>query len=198
MGGGVICGAKKRAGGACSLAAGWGTLHPGLGKCKFHGGSTPSHIKAAANPELSILLGQEIEIDPVNALLWCIRLTAGEVKFWTLKIYDLNQTEWVESTMIGKQLHLYGRQRQESVDRLARYSQMAMATGLAERAIRLAEAYGDMLAVLIQSILTDLYATEGLPNHWRSELEKRAAQVVPRRLLELETGPPQAENELVA
>ena len=28
--------------------AGWGTDHPGIGSCKFHGGSTPNHRTAAA------------------------------------------------------------------------------------------------------------------------------------------------------
>lgn len=34
-----ICGAKaKSTGEPCRLAAGWGTDHPGTGKCRFHGG----------------------------------------------------------------------------------------------------------------------------------------------------------------
>jgi len=36
-----ICGAKTRSGGRCQLPAGWGTDHPGVGRCKLHGGATP-------------------------------------------------------------------------------------------------------------------------------------------------------------
>ena len=36
------CGAKNRSGGACARPAGWGTPHPGTGRCKLHGGSVPT------------------------------------------------------------------------------------------------------------------------------------------------------------
>lgn len=35
------CGGKTRSGGRCTQAAGWGTAHPGEGKCKLHGGASP-------------------------------------------------------------------------------------------------------------------------------------------------------------
>ena len=34
------CGAKTRDGTPCAHPAGWGTDHPGVGRCKLHGGST--------------------------------------------------------------------------------------------------------------------------------------------------------------
>jgi hypothetical protein len=34
------CGAKRKSGGKCNQAAGWGTDHPGSGKCKLHGGAS--------------------------------------------------------------------------------------------------------------------------------------------------------------
>lgn len=45
------CGARtraaKREGRPCQQAAGWGTDHPGYGRCKLHGGRTPSGRNAA-------------------------------------------------------------------------------------------------------------------------------------------------------
>jgi hypothetical protein len=39
----TLCGGKKRGGeGTCSQVAGWGTAHPGTGRCKLHGGASPS------------------------------------------------------------------------------------------------------------------------------------------------------------
>lgn len=35
------CGGKTRSGGQCTQPAGWGTSHPGEGKCKLHGGASP-------------------------------------------------------------------------------------------------------------------------------------------------------------
>lgn len=42
------CGAKTRASGGhpCGLPAGWGTDHPGEGRCKFHGGCSTGPKKA--------------------------------------------------------------------------------------------------------------------------------------------------------
>lgn len=37
----TVCGAKKRKGGICTRPAGWGTEHPGEGRCKLHSGSSP-------------------------------------------------------------------------------------------------------------------------------------------------------------
>ena len=34
------CGAKKRKSGTCRQPAGWGTDHPGEGRCKLHGGAS--------------------------------------------------------------------------------------------------------------------------------------------------------------
>lgn len=37
---GRLCGSKKKSGGKCGRPAGWGTSHPGSGRCKLHGGSS--------------------------------------------------------------------------------------------------------------------------------------------------------------
>lgn len=51
-----LCGAKRRNGeGTCRLIAGHGTTHPGYGRCKYHGGNTPSSREAAANEAAAAL-----------------------------------------------------------------------------------------------------------------------------------------------
>lgn len=51
-----ICGAKKKQnGGHCTRPAGWGTDHPGFGKCKLHGGCSPiKHGLYATTPRGTI------------------------------------------------------------------------------------------------------------------------------------------------
>lgn len=47
---GPICGGKTRGtrkGGECQQPAGWGTSHPGYGRCKLHGGSTQTQTAKA-------------------------------------------------------------------------------------------------------------------------------------------------------
>lgn len=177
---GVQCGAKKRGGGKCAMPAGWGTSHYGIGKCKLHGGSTPNQVKAAASEEYRRLLGNPIEINPLDALLWCIKIRAGEVQWLSERIAELDQKDWLEDTIVGKQLHLWVRERKGAMADLARYSQMAISLGIAERAVKLAETYGEMLARLIQGILGDLNLSD--------EQRAKAPQIVRRHLILMDGG----------
>jgi hypothetical protein len=157
---GVQCGGKKRGGGRCTLAAGWGTVHPGTGKCKLHGGSAPNHVKAAAKSELRKLLGEEKEMNPFEAIMWCIRIRAGEVEWLSQKVSELQEKAWIEETLVGKQFHLYARERQAAMNDLVRFSQIAINMGIAERYVRLAEVYGHTIAKLIEGVLGRLDLTD--------------------------------------
>lgn len=43
------CGAITRSReGTCRHEAGWGTPHPGIGRCRLHGGNSPSAVRSAA------------------------------------------------------------------------------------------------------------------------------------------------------
>lgn len=179
--GGARCGAKKRSGsGRCNYAAGWGTNHPGTGRCKLHGGSTPSQIKSAAKEEYRTLFGQPMEINPLDALIWCIKMTAGEIEWLSNRMAELDEEDWVESTIAGKQFHLYARERSKRQQDLARFSQMAISLGIAERAVKLAEMYGETIARLIQGILGDLELSE--------QQRAKVPNVVRRHLIALEGG----------
>jgi hypothetical protein len=157
MGGGQICGATKASGDKCVLAAGWGTPHPGIGRCKWHGGLNPAAIKKAMAKEMNHLLGFEMEIEPFEALLWCIKITAGEVHWLSLQLSNVKQDEWLEPTHTGKRLNVWARQRAEAIDRLAKFSKWAIDAGLQERRVQLAEMYGEALGRLIKGILDDLH-----------------------------------------
>lgn len=149
------CGGKRKGGGKCQLAKGYGTPHPGVGYCKFHGGAVPNHVKAAAKEEYRQLLGKPIEINPLDALLWCIRIRAGEVQWLTERMAELQEEAWVEQTIAGKQLHLFARERHAAMNDLARFSNMAVSLGIAERSVRLAEQYGEVLYRLYNDFIAD-------------------------------------------
>lgn len=81
-----LCGAKRQQGeGTCRRPAGWGTPHPGSGRCKLHGGSTPNHVTAAqveearrTADEALKLLGRE-GVAPVTNPLEALADLAGEI-----------------------------------------------------------------------------------------------------------------------
>lgn len=70
--GGRCGGSRRQGGGYCTQAAGWGTDHPGQGRCKLHGGATPvrhgrySNIQRPRIRELSEY--HENHPDPLNTL----------------------------------------------------------------------------------------------------------------------------------
>lgn len=68
----TTCGAKTRAGSACSKAAGWRTPHPGEGRCYLHGGLTPvkhGRYSTVTHTRIRELIAQhEADPDPLNLL----------------------------------------------------------------------------------------------------------------------------------
>lgn len=66
------CGAKTRGGGLCRKGSGWGTDHPGQGRCKLHGGATPirhGRYSTIRRPEIRALIEKhEADPDPLNVL----------------------------------------------------------------------------------------------------------------------------------
>src|SRR5258708_6960766 len=81
----ALCGAKKRSNGEpCRKFAGEGTEHFGVGKCKLHGGSTKSHKQHAVKVEAqrrAIQFGQSVDIQPTEALLAVLHLSAGHLSW---------------------------------------------------------------------------------------------------------------------
>lgn len=179
------CSAKTRTGAPCRRPAGFGTDHVGIGRCKNHGGCTPNHQLAGvitlARREAAVM-GRPLEIDPLDAILECIRIAAGEVQYASDRVAELEEPAalvltrtvrerplslgkdgespetQVKETTVGTDatLHAWIRVRQEAMDRLVTYSKTAIACGIAERRVQLAEAQGQMLAGAIRNILVAL------------------------------------------
>ncbi|MFD0405608.1 hypothetical protein [Kitasatospora sp. NPDC127116] len=83
-----VCGAKTRqeqSAENCGLPAGWGTDHPGVGRCKLHGGKTPGQqLKATRDNverEARAVLA-ELDVEPVGDPLTALMQLAGQVVSW--------------------------------------------------------------------------------------------------------------------
>jgi hypothetical protein len=175
------CGAKKRNGEPCRQRAGRGTDHPGIGRCKHHGGSTPGHNSSLARKHAVDFMGAPIDISPIQAIIWCIRITAGEVQFLSDELVKLTEKDdWIESTISGKQLNVLQRSRAEAQDRLVSYSKIAIGLGLAERSVRLAESFGVLIARLLEGIRDQLSLTPAQAKQW--------PYIIRRNLILLEGG----------
>lgn len=125
-------------------------------------------------------MGTPMEIDPLDALLWCIRITAGEIQWLSDRMADLQEDDFIENTLIGKQFNIHARERRMRMQDLAKYSSMAVSLGIAERRVRLSEQYGELLARYTKGILEDLQLTP--------EQLKLAPTVVRRHLIAISGG----------
>jgi len=101
------CGAKKRQGeGDCTRPAGWGTDHPGFGRCKLHGGCAPGPRIVALNEQAAYELAR-LDVPPVVDALSELARLAGQAVAWkdnmSAKVNELSSLRY-ESQTGGEQL----------------------------------------------------------------------------------------------
>jgi hypothetical protein len=167
-----LCAARKRSGGRCRRPAGHGTEHLGIGRCSLHGGSTPAQMERArrdlALREVAVM-GARLEIEPTQALLECVYRAAGHAG----KVESLSEDEVLCVGAHGRPTpHTWIRLEQEALDRLARFSKMALDAGVAERQIKIAERTGARIAAALEEAVAPL----GLSAGERSAMVQRFVQ----------------------
>lgn len=150
------CNQPKRQGeGNCTRPAGWGTDHAGVGACKLHGGSTPSHRKAAAvtsaRQRLTELTARPLTPeefrDPMRGL-WehytemCLAVDFLRDKVmalteWTGDIYSLDR--FGEKHATSEEARAYVRLLQETWVERRKASEACIKAGIADRMSRIEE-----------------------------------------------------------
>ena len=165
--------------------------------CATHGGSSPQakaaaerRIQAAQAEAAVVTFGLPREIDPRDALLEEVYRTAGAVDWLHQQIRALAPDDviWGKAEEVNKQggefpgldvthkaavniwVDLWQRERKHLMD----VCKVAIAAGIEERKVRLAEQQGALLAGVIKSILGDLNLTP--------EQAAKVPEVVPRHL----------------
>lgn len=148
-----LCGANLTTGpGTCGHSAGWGTEHNGRGRCTFHGGSTPSHVIAAQREELAeavVTFGLPVDIDAADALIDEVKRTAGIVHCLDLII----RGKTAEQLLKEPNLVLWHRQERRHGLMVSR---VAIAAGIAERQVRVAEQHASIFAAALRGMFEDL------------------------------------------
>lgn len=172
------CPGHNREGAPCSLTAGHGTDHKGVGCCKFHGGSTPTGRAAArrqAAEQAVVTYGLPREIDPHAALLEELHRTAGHVAWLGQKIAafetDGQLKQYGAATVVEENgedgaaktrtllyekpaiwVELYNRERRH----FAEVAKTCISVGIEERRVQLAEQQGQLIAEVLRGVLTEL------------------------------------------
>lgn len=203
---GAICGADTKRGTPCKNAPGEGTEHPGVGPCKSHdfGWATQradTKVERYARPLLAKLTGYDIDVNPMDGLLMCVRITAAEVAYFSERIAALGEEAIVMRPSVtrttakqkGKEtekqvvrvereeeLNLWMKARRASMRDHAHFCKMALDAGIDERMVRVQESVGEALAGAVRSILDDLRLTK--------EQRDIAPEIVRRHLRLIGTG----------
>lgn len=199
-----LCGGRRKSGKQCRRPSGWGTDHAGYGRCKLHGGCTPTHrqgaaLEAARVEAAKLVMGAPIRMEPDEALQFCIDVTRGEIAYCDLRISELTDAdaavpitthrqhqeldrdgdvhELVDDTAQSTEdLHIWINTRQGATERLARFSKMAMDAGIDERQARLGERQAEILAAVVLAVVGQL----GLSDTQRARVPALLAEHIGR------------------
>lgn len=185
----------------CGREAGWGTSHPGFGRCKRHGGSTrlgteAAELEAAKHhaEEGAQLLGVPVQTDPHTALIQELEASTGHVNWLRLKVEEVVRKHGEDALVgpVGQEgpSESGGRHHaeykksvwwvayDEERERKVKIAAVCIKAGIEERRVRLAEAQGMVIAKVIQGIATRLGIADNpeLPKIVREELTKASEQ----------------------
>lgn len=153
------CGAKKRqTEGTCERPAGWGTDHPGTGRCKLHGGSTRTQSVAAEREALEVrarVLFEKVapEVVPVDNPLEAYRMFAGRVMAWLALMEELladvqsPRYRGATAEQIRGEIVLYERAMDRANTVLSTYAKL----NIDERLARVTQAQADILVAVVKA-----------------------------------------------
>lgn len=148
-----LCGARKKNGATCRQYAGLGTDHLGVGRCKYHLGSTSSHRKNAVELEAKqrmVKLGEPLaDARPHGVLLALLRASAGHVGFLQAEVAGLDDLGSHESQVM---LRLYDEER----DRLARIAKSCSEAGVEAGEVQLQQAQALTIATALRSAAEEI------------------------------------------
>jgi hypothetical protein len=174
------CKATNRNGKQCGQRPGWGTDHPGVGFCKRHGGSTPNGKAHAAKLAAIAAMpptGGEIDVNPLDALLYTVRRAAGLALWYRAKLEA--------ATLEGANPEPWATLEAKALADLNRWGKAAVDAGVAERLVRAAEHSAERIGAAVEAMFSALVAS-GV------ELSPEARAVAVRaftgQIAQLETG----------
>lgn len=150
-------GKKRKEGQLCTQPAGFGTEHPGFGKCRYHGGNTKQNIVHAAREQVKDRIqtyGGPVNIGPHEALIFEVQRTAGHVQWLGEQIAAKETSELVQMTLKdGMDISAWIKMYQEERKMLVQVCRVAIGAGVAERKVRIAEEQGKQLATAMLSFI---------------------------------------------
>jgi hypothetical protein len=156
---GPFCGGKLHGrDGTCTQAAGWGTTHPGTGRCKLHGGNTPSGRIAAAEQQARAQLAR-LDVAPVESALSELAKIAGQVVAWkdmlAEKVNALTSLRY-EAEAGGEQLRAEVALWERALDRCGKFLVDMAKLDIDERLARVTEQQAEQISAALTAVLAEM------------------------------------------
>lgn len=172
-----VCGAKTKSGRPCQRPAGEGGDILGYGPCRLHFGRTDPARRSAARQAAraeAVALGGQMDLEPHEAIQWCVNVTVAEVLFFDRKIAELGgddlagqatvevtktggkDGETFETRTLPPALNIWVNARADSIDRLARFSKMAADMDTSERRTQLEEGKAERVVEVLRLVVDGL------------------------------------------
>lgn len=178
-----------RRGQLCDRVAGSGTSHPGVGRCRAHGGEDREG-RMEASWAVAHAFARELDCTPWEALLKAVRIAAGRVAFCEAKLataFDDRQLEPPSEDggvagrtgEDGQNLHYWVKQAELWHDKLARVGKLAIDAGVAERLVRQLELEAELMLRAANMTLDELDLGD--------DVRQRLLSGLARNMLALET-----------
>lgn len=161
----ALCGAMTKRGVRCRAFAGQGTDHPGVGSCKFHGGSTRNGKKRALALEAKqrmVAMSVPVEdAQPHAILLHELTVSAGHVGWLREEIATLKPRE-IGDERSRVLLTRYDDER----ERLTRIAKACSDAGVDDALIRIEQ----VKAMQVVRVITDAARDAGIPRDYITAL----------------------------
>lgn len=174
------CPRIKADGKQCRNRAGKGTDHVGVGYCDRHGGNTPGlRAHAAKLAALAAMppTGGEVDVNPLDALLYTVRRAAGLALWYRAKLEA--------ASLEGANPEPWATLEAKSLADLNRWGKAAVDAGVAERLVRAAEHSAERLAGGLEAMFAAM-AQMGVD--LTPEARAAAVRAFTGQIAQLETG----------
>lgn len=158
----VRCAAtSKGTGQRCQLWA-----KPGAVVCFKHGAGAPQvAAKAAVRAEIARWGLHDTTVDPGELLLRLVAQSAERVRRYSVELEELVEEQSLHRALVGTAQGEFGPQGEyirglaqlesNERDRCANFCRLAIAAGLAERSVKLAERAGAIMEEILRAVLAD-------------------------------------------
>lgn len=140
----------------CTQRKGWGTTHPGIGRCKFHGGRSITHRIRAAKQQIANelrVLAMPTDVNPIQSLYDAVRVAAWREA--GLRAMLQQRTSLAGPDHLGDaRPDVIWQMHDVALKRKAEIASMAVNAGLDARMVELAERESDVLFRCLEDFAT--------------------------------------------